>query len=75
MSKEPDSTSGNGQPPDNSLNKKLPEKNNQENPLTCIRCEYTLAYTEDGSELDKVIVKNFVEVLANIALSIAARKT
>ncbi len=75
MEKETNPTSDNGKPPDYSLNKRLSEKNNQVNPLMCIHNTYTLAYTEDdGSELDKLIVKNFVETLANVALAVASRK-
>jgi hypothetical protein len=67
-------TSDGDLPTENGLNNRLPKKSDQENPLTCIRNAYTLAYTEEHSKLDKAIVKNFIEVLANVALSVAARK-
>lgn len=72
MSAETNSTSGCSMPPDDSSNK-LSEKNNQPNPLTCIRNAYTLAYTESGSELDNVMVEDFLKTLAQVALSVAAR--
>lgn len=76
MSIEPIPMPDSSQPPEDSLNNKLSEKNNQVNPLTCIQSAYTLAYTEDdGSELDKLMVKTFIEVLVDVAMSVAARKS
>jgi hypothetical protein len=44
--------------------------------LTSIHSMYTLAATDEAetSEIDKVIVKHFEEILAEIALAIASRK-
>jgi hypothetical protein len=44
--------------------------------LTSIHHTYTLAATDEAeiSEVDKVIVKHFEEILAEIALSVASRK-
>jgi hypothetical protein len=44
--------------------------------LTSIHSMYTLAATDEAetSEIDKVIVKHFEEILAEIALSVASRK-
>jgi hypothetical protein len=44
--------------------------------LTSIHHMYTLAATDEAktSEVDKVIVRRFIETLAEIALSIASRK-
>jgi hypothetical protein len=44
--------------------------------LTSIHRMYTLAATDEAetSEVDKVIVKHFEEILAEIALAIASRK-
>ena len=42
--------------------------------LTCIRQPYTLASTaEQGSEIDKLMIDNFLTTLAEISLSIASR--
>jgi hypothetical protein len=44
--------------------------------LTSIHRTYTLAATDEAetSEVDKVIVKHFLEIVAEIALSAASRK-
>ena len=56
-----------------------PEKytdNNGENLLTRIRNAYTVGDTDDPEteELNNLIVKNFINTLAEISLSIASRK-
>ncbi len=45
-----------------------------ENPLTCIPPAYTLSATPNESEVDRLMVKTFLETLAEIALSVASRK-
>ena len=54
---------------------KIPEKKN-ENVLTCIHNTYTVSdTTETGtSEVDKIMIKAFLQTLAEIALSIAVRE-
>ena len=51
------------------------EKDNQENQeekaLTCIRPPYTLFDTTDG--VDELMIKNFLNTLAEIAVSVASR--
>jgi hypothetical protein len=44
--------------------------------LTSIHSMYTLAATDEAetNEVDKVIVKHFLEMVAEIALSVASRK-
>ncbi len=43
--------------------------------LTSIRGAYTLAATpEAGNERDEVMVRHFLETLAEVALSVASRK-
>jgi hypothetical protein len=44
--------------------------------LTSIHRTYTLAATNEpeGSEVDRLMVKNFIETLAEVSLSIAIRK-
>jgi hypothetical protein len=41
--------------------------------LTCIPTPYTLSATNDGSEIDGLAVKEFLNTLAEIAFSIASR--
>jgi hypothetical protein len=55
------------------------EKVNPENksidPLTRIRNPYTLSPTPtEPSEADEIIVKHFLQTLADIALAVASRK-
>jgi hypothetical protein len=55
------------------------EKVNPENistdPLTRIRNPYTLSTTPaESSEADEIIVKHFLQTLAEIALAVASRK-
>ena len=52
------------------------DKNNRQKALTCIRSAYTMAGTPepDLNETESLIVKNFLNTLAEIALSIASRK-
>jgi hypothetical protein len=55
------------------------EKVNQGNispdPLTCIHSAYTLAYTpECRNEADEVMVRHFLNTLAEVALFVAQRK-
>jgi hypothetical protein len=55
-----------------------PENNSPDNSkkvLTSIHGMYTLPYTEEySSEVDMLMVKNFLNTLAEIALAIASRK-
>ena len=45
------------------------------NPLTRIRNPYTLSPTPaEPSEADEIIVKHFLQTLAEIALAVASRK-
>ena len=58
----------------------LPDRpDSQDSPseaLTSIGHMYTLAATnEAGSEIDEIMVRHFVETVAEIALAIASRKT
>ncbi len=48
----------------------------EEKALTCIHPSYTLSDTPepDSNETESLIVKNFLNTLAEIALSIASRK-
>lgn len=51
------------------------KEKNFKNPLTCIHDAYTLAYTPECSNAaEEVTVKHFLNTLAEVALSIAARK-
>ena len=61
---------------DSAEHKIKPAENSQPDPLTRIRGMYTLAATDEDetSEVDRVIVKHFLETVAEIALSIASRK-
>ena len=62
-------------PPETAGNQGENTPKRAENPLTCIRTAYTLAATpEYAGEVDKLIVKHFMETLAEIALSVAARR-
>ena len=51
-------------------------ENYEEKALTCIHPSYTLSDTPepDSNETESLIVKNFLNTLAEIALSIASRK-
>ncbi len=50
-------------------------KNNGSDALTNIRDAYTLATTpKRANEVDELIVKNFLNTLAEVALSIASSK-
>ena len=51
-------------------------EDNEEKALTCIHPSYTLSDTPepDSNETESLIVKNFLNTLAEIALSIASRK-
>ena len=49
-------------------------ENYEEKALTCIHPSYTLSGTNDGNEVDEMMVKDFLNTLAEIALSIASRK-
>ena len=46
-----------------------------QNPLTCIRDAYTLASPEETSanEVDGLMIKHFLNTLAEVALSVASR--
>jgi len=56
---------------------KVPESSENKRPyvLTCIHDAYTLSTTQDDdpSEVDKVIIDNFLQTLAEIALTVAFR--
>jgi hypothetical protein len=41
--------------------------------LTSIRDLYTLSPTQEDSEADRIMIQNFIQTLAEIALSIASR--
>ena len=43
-------------------------------PLTCIRNAYTLASTQNASEVDELMVKHFLDTLAEVAFSVASRR-
>jgi hypothetical protein len=49
---------------------------NSEIALTSIRDSYTLPCTPEsnGSQVDKIMIENFLQTLSEIALAIAARK-
>ncbi len=50
-------------------------KNSRRNALTCIRNAYTLAAAhEDASEVDRLMVKQFLDTLAEVALAVASRR-
>ncbi len=51
-------------------------ENTDENVLTGIRDAYTVSATTEteSSEVDKLIIKTFLETLAEISLAIASRK-
>ena len=52
----------------------IPEKGN-ENVLAGIPCSYTVSAThETSSEIDELMIRNFLNTLAEVALSIASRK-
>ena len=48
--------------------------NSRENPLTCIREAYTLAATPDAGEVDELMVRQFLNTLAEVALLVASRQ-
>ena len=62
----------------NQKNSRKPQKtvNTALKALTSIRDAYTLAATNEGetSEVDLLIIRHFLEVMAEVALSIASRK-
>ena len=43
--------------------------------LTCIHPTYTLATTSEPDNMERVIVNQFLTNLAEVALSVASRKT
>ncbi len=47
-----------------------------QNPLTCIRIAYTLASPEEtnANEVDRLMIKHFLDTMAEVALSVASRK-
>ena len=63
------------EPCDNSL--KFFKKQNSENGLTSMRSAYTLASTPsaEGSEVDIIMITNFLQTLAEVALAVASRKS
>lgn len=52
-------------------------KDHAENPLTSIRGAYTLASPQEyeADELDKIMVRHFLDTLAEVALAVAARNS
>ena len=48
------------------------QENQDEKSLTCIHSPYTMSGTPD--EVEKLMIRNFLHTLAEIALSIATRK-
>lgn len=50
------------------------DENCAQNPLTCIHETYTLASTSEGGEVDKLMIKQFLDTLAEVALMVATRK-
>lgn len=42
--------------------------------LTRIRDMYTLSPTQNAGEVDKLMIKQFLDVLADVAIAVAARK-
>ena len=46
-----------------------------EKALTSIRDAYTLSNTQDAEEVDKLMVNQFLNALAEIALAIASRNS
>jgi hypothetical protein len=48
-------------------------ENYDKNPLTCIHNSYTVSGTRDGNEVDELIVKHFLNTLAEVSLSIVSR--
>ena len=54
---------------------KVNPENISPNPLTRIRSPYTLSTTPtEHGEADEIIVKHFLQTLAEIALAVASRK-
>jgi hypothetical protein len=49
-------------------------ENYDENVLTGIHSPYTMSGTNNRNEVDELMVKHFLNTLAEIALSIASRK-
>jgi hypothetical protein len=49
---------------------------NQKKALTSIRGAYTLSRTPalEGEEVDQIMVRNFLNILAEVAINIAARR-
>ena len=56
------------------MEKKKESEETTENVLTGIDPLYTLAATDERSELDGMMIKHFLNTLAEAALSIAARR-
>ena len=50
-------------------------ENNTRNVLTCIHAKYTLAGQNETGKLEQVIVNNFLNTLAEIAIDIVSRET
>ena len=48
-------------------------ENQRPNVLTGIHPAYTLSATRDASEVDSMIIDNFLQTLADIALAVASR--
>jgi hypothetical protein len=54
------------------------DQDNQENipqeSLTCIGGAYTIAGTPESKEVNELMIRNFLNTLAEVALSIASRE-
>jgi len=52
-------------------------QNDRQNPLTRIRDAYTLASPQEpnANEVDMIVVKQFLNTLAEVAMAVAARNT
>jgi hypothetical protein len=50
------------------------EQNNPQNLLTGIHLPYTMSGTNTDNEVDELVVKHFLNTLAEVALAIASRK-
>ena len=49
-------------------------ENNPQKSLTCIDGAYTIAGTPESKEVNELMIKNFLNTLAEVALSIASRE-
>ena len=54
-------------------NRKEIEETN-EKALTCIHPSYTLCATDECGEIEEMMIRHFLNILAEVALSVVARK-